>query len=220
MSQTPLSRAARNRGAMKARTWQGAAAAALLAALLTACLAGCGNQAAPSAAFPPPRTSGPTGIAQLRALAARVTCPAFVGGLVPGGPIDGTGAGQHLAKGFTPVAAVECQDSIVQVKGRGRWVEETKRVATSGLGALMTALRKPPSHRLPDVDCPMIAVAVPWFELVAKDGKVIDPAVPRGFCGQPVAAILVVLSKLHWQTVSRTLVEKYKPLLPLMSTRQ
>jgi hypothetical protein len=134
---------------------------------------------------------------------------------MPGTPIARIGSGPDIPSGFTPVAVVECLRSVVRVKDRGVWLAEVKRVATVGLGPLMTELRKPSTtlHFGGPVECPMIVALVPWFELVSRDGQVIQPEIPYGFCDQPVSRVLVALNKLHWRTVSRTLVEKYKAIL-------
>jgi hypothetical protein len=212
---------------VKIRRWQGAAAAALPAALLAASAAGCGSQPAPSAGgLSGVNTGGPVRTLGHRVLtqARKIQCPAFVGALpTPGGPEVAVGGGdatadqtgQHLPSGFVAVAVVECVRSVVPVKGRGQWEAVVKRVATSGLGPLMAALRRP-SSRLPnpdDVACPMTEAPLPWFELVGKDGHVIQPAIPRASCGQPITAIVIALDKLPWLTLSRTLQVKYKPLI-------
>jgi hypothetical protein len=145
----------------------------------------------------------------------KMHCPVSVGGLTLGGPRDQTGQGQHIPRGFAPVAVVQCVSLVVQVKGRGRWLAQVKRIATSDLGPLMTALRKPstPLGAGGPVECPMIAALLPWFELLGTNGQLIQPVLPRTSCGQPIAAVLTALDKLHWRTVSRTLMEKYKAVL-------
>jgi hypothetical protein len=184
----------------------------MLAGLLTASVAGCGTKAAPSGSGKP-RTPSSGAPHQANELAARVHCPAFIGGLYPGTPIARVGSGPYIPSGFKPAAAVECVRSVVRVKGRGLWLADVKRVATSGLGPLMTALRMASHHSPSDIACPMIVVPLPWLELVGQDGQLIQPEIPRGLCGQPASALLAALAHVKWRTVSRTLETKYKAVL-------
>jgi hypothetical protein len=202
--------ASRARGALAPRRWRGAAAAAMLAVLLAVSAAGCGTKPATSYPGPDPAV-GPNWPAAVTS----IHCPAFIGELDPGGPVDRVGAGEHIPKGFVPLAVVQCVRSVVRIKGRGQWLAVVKRVASYGLGPLISALRKPSSnvHAGAPIDCPMIEVPLPWFELVGYGNQVIQPVVPRESCGQPVSGVLTALANLKWQTVSRTLLERYRAVL-------
>jgi hypothetical protein len=136
-----------------------------------------------------------------------VQCPAVIGPLVPlpdsskgGGPVLPAGP---IPAGFKPAAVVECVTVSSINHGIVR-IEDRRRVAVTGLGRLLTALRKPSTPR-PRGVLPACMVPVrswPWFVLVSASGQVVHPVVPVGLCGMPSEAVLASLNSLHWITLS------------------
>jgi len=103
---------------------------------------------------------------------------------------------QAIPAGFIPVAVVLCTPGIVFVNHNGRNVPPTRRIATTALGSLMTALRAPSAPRNSKVDCLDQAVFVPWFVLVGRNGQVIRPKIPVTACGDPSPGVLASLNAL------------------------
>jgi hypothetical protein len=171
-----------------------------LAAGLTACS---GAAAEPARSDPPPRaTSAVTagvgiGIATapvaVRAAARRLKCPA------EGFPT------QPVPAGFTSVAVVECLRVTVTAPGGGLKTEEKREVAVSGLAALLRALRQPSARLRGGVPACMVpASAVPWLELIGRDGQEVHPALPVDSCSMPIVAVRTSLRSLRWVSLGVT----------------
>lgn len=67
----------------------------------------------------------------------------------------------------------------------------------SDLSPLLRALRTPSAQRQ-KVVCPMMAVYLPYFELVLPDGKVFVPKVPVNNCNQPQNLVVQALESLRF----------------------
>jgi hypothetical protein len=84
---------------------------------------------------------------------------------------------------------------------RGLATNVRKEVAVAGLSPLMAALRRPSATQTLTsrvVWCPVVARIVPWLVLIGRDGQLIQPRIPVGACGVPVAPVLASLNSLHW----------------------
>jgi hypothetical protein len=68
--------------------------------------------------------------------------------------------------------------------------------------ALLAALRvadQPPSKGA----CPMLAVVVPYFAFVQRDGRALVPRIPVTGCRLPQPPVLQALYALHFQVIAR-----------------
>jgi hypothetical protein len=165
---------------------------AACAALLATAIAGCASSSvSPSAR--PIRSATP-------AQALRVACP---GGNTAAARRSAALPEERIPAQFVPAAVVLCNPAIVFVNHNGRNVPSTRRVATTGLGRLMTALRAPSAPPDSNVACLDQATYVPWFVLVGRNGRVIRPKVPVTVCGDPSPAVLASLNALRWTTPTR-----------------
>ena len=173
-----------------------AMAAILLAALVTGCgslQAGSGGGAGQTK---PHRTASPRNVRQ-PAGPADLSCP--LKDLRSG--IDQY-RGQPIPAGFTPVAVIECTFTNVNVAGRGEWTALAKRIAVTGFGPLMSALRMPSERAGKNIACVSETLFVPQFVLVGKDGDVIYPKIPKTACGQPTPRVMASLDALKFRTIS------------------
>jgi hypothetical protein len=193
-----------------------AAAALMLAGALAACTSGAGAQpgAAGSASHTAAAASGnrsAPGVAaasasrkpDVLAAARRVKCPAV------DSAISTTGSGpraQPIPAGFRPVAVVECIRIPDIVPVDGTQLEEVRRVAVTGLGRLVAALRMPSTPRSRDLVpvCLLPVPDLPLIVLIGPDDHLVRPRVPIGACGLPIVPVQVSLNSLHWKTLSAT----------------
>jgi hypothetical protein len=156
--------------------------------LLAMVIAGCAS----SAALLPPRPTRPA----IPAHALRVACP---GGKTAAARRSAALPEQVVPARFIPVAVVLCDPGIVFVNHNGRNVPPTRKIATTGLGRLMTALRAPSAPRNSNVNCLDQAVYTPWFVVVGRNGQVIRPKIPVTVCGDPSPAVLASLNALPFR---------------------
>jgi hypothetical protein len=97
---------------------------------------------------------------------------------------------------------VLCNPAIVFLNHDGRNAPATRQVAAGNLGRLMTALRAPSVRPRPSVICPVQAVEIAWFVLVARSGQVLRPKIPVTACGDPSPAVLASLNALRWSRLT------------------
>jgi hypothetical protein len=183
--------------------------AALLGAVTA--LAGCGTVTAPAAsggpqqtatkvASPPPHASAspvPTTTAGPPVVSGRPACAGWPSNAVRDKPLPAS---------FVPAAALRCVAGDQLVPGKGQWQTATLERAEGNLAPLVAALRQPSGHRAPGMICPAIAIELPQFVLVGKDGTALWPALPVSGCGLVQSPVLAALAALPWQPVSVRLV--------------
>lgn len=201
------------------------------AIVLTATLAACGSAAGPQSAAGPkagqsvtagsahsPSSSSPsgpaataTGRAGVLAEARRVQCPP--GGAGVPGPPGRFQPGEPIPAGFKPLAVVECVRIPVIVPVTGGPIVELRRVAFTGLGRLVAALRLPSTPRRRGLvpACLAPIASLPWLMLIGPGDQLVHPRIPLGICGQPIVPVLASLSSLHWQTLGTTVVGRRLP---------
>jgi hypothetical protein len=161
-------------------------------------VAGSGRNSAPAGA-----AAGPASHADILAEARRVKCPALDGAMSPWG---GSLAARPIPAGFRPVAVIECIRVPAIVPVNGPQPVEVRRVAVSGLGRLVAALRLPsiPRSRGLLPACLVPDTAIPWLVFIGPGDHLLHPRVPIGACGLPIVPVLVSLRSLHWKTLSTT----------------
>lgn len=170
-------------------------AAAFVPAVLAVTLAGCASSARSTPAHPAAPEAGRPAIP---AQALRVACPNTGGkagrqaAALPAAPVPA---------GFVPAAVVVCTPAIVLVNG-GASAAPVRKIAVTGLGRLVAALRAPTPRLPPGTVCATQLVYLPWFVLVGENGQVIRPKIPLGPCGELSAAVMHSLDALHWAAVS------------------
>ena len=105
---------------------------------------------------------------------------------------------------FTAVAAVQCKDEVETVPGDGTWDTALAQRASSGLSALITALRTPSTQTLPpNTACGGVGVVIPDFALVDVQGRIVRPSLPYDACGEPLTSALDAERALPWKTETR-----------------
>jgi hypothetical protein len=164
----------------------------------SAAAAGSGSGSAP--------TGGASTASQAGVLAAarRVRCPAGWDSVtsVPGRNLRA----ERIPAGFRPVAVVECTRVPTIVPVAGIRIVELRRVAVTGLGPLVAALRLPslPRSRALVPACLLPVATLPWIVLIGPGDHLLHPQVPIGDCGLPITPVQTSLSSLHWKTLSAT----------------
>jgi hypothetical protein len=181
--------------------------------MLTAMLAACGSVAAPGSAasgqsprpggtVPSSAAASPPSRADVLAAARRVKCPSWKSAISPPSSMPA----QRIPAGFRPVAVVECIRVPAIVPVAGTHLQEVRRVAFTGLGRLVAALRLPSTPRSRGLvpACLMPVANLPWIVLIGPGDHLVRPRVPTGACGAPIVPVEVSLSSLHWKTLSAT----------------
>jgi hypothetical protein len=100
------------------------------------------------------------------------------------------------------VEALRCVLGTRTVPGKGVYASATLERATSDLGILVDALRRPSGHMLPGTVCPALAMLPPQLVLIAGNGAMISPRFPVNGCGMIQGQVLYALAKMPWQVVS------------------
>ncbi len=198
----------------------GQLALAAIALMLTAALAACGSAAPPPS--PPSGSAGQSATpaagrgaasssaasstaskADVLAAARRVKCPALDGTISRSGRSLRT---EPIPAGFRPVALVECIRVPGIVPVDESQAVEVRRVAVTGLGRLVAALRLPSTPRTRGLvpACLLPVAGFPWIVLIGPGDHLVRPRVPIGACGLPIVPVQVSLSSLHWRTLSPT----------------
>jgi hypothetical protein len=207
------------------RGLKGQLAIGVVALTLTSALAACASAVAPGSAAPSAQvrsagqaapaagssrssapagtTAGPASHADILAEARRVKCPALDGAMSPWG---GSLRARPIPAGFRPVAVIECIRVPAIVPVDGPQPVEMRRVAVSGLGRLVAALRLPSTPRSRGLvpACLVPDLALPWLVFIGPGDHLLHPRVPIGACGLPIVPVLVSLRSLHWKTLSTT----------------
>jgi hypothetical protein len=171
----------------------------ILGAVLTgACsttLAGC-----LTGASDPPGQGGPapTAAVQPRWTSCGDAAPTLFGSAAPRSrpPLPGADppGRSRLPGDFAATAAVLCtQEGRPPADGGGYPVATERRAAD--VGELVTALRLPDQPRT-DNPCPAIAIHLPWFALLDREGRWTRPGVPADPCGQPRVEVREALAGL------------------------
>jgi hypothetical protein len=124
-------------------------------------------------------------------------------------PRAGSGGqpGQPVPAGFRPVAVVECVAPGPVGTGYTGTMQR-RRAAVTRLSGLIAALRDAEAHP-PAPGSLTLCLPRPgtlWFVLVGKDGRLIQPQVPVGYCSPAGQAVLTDLSSLTWITLGVTVV--------------
>ena len=107
-----------------------------------------------------------------------------------------------LPADFEAVAVVRCEDEVQTVAGDGTWNFALAQRATSGLSALMTALRTPSSSAPSGSSfaCSAVGIVVPDFALVDAQGRILRPTLPHDVCALPLTAAIDAVNALPWKT--------------------
>ena len=106
-----------------------------------------------------------------------------------------------LPADFHAVAAVRCMSRSRMVPGDGEWAFADADRADSGLAPMVAALRLPPEPTpTGTVACAAVGILVPPFALVDASGTVVNPVLPKSFCGQPLKQVLDAMNALPWRT--------------------
>jgi hypothetical protein len=106
-----------------------------------------------------------------------------------------------LPADFHAIAAVRCMSRSRMVPGDGEWGVVDADRADSGLAAMIAALRLPPEPTpTAQYACAAVGILVPPFALVDAKGVVVDPVLPRSFCGAPLKQVLDAMNALPWRT--------------------
>jgi hypothetical protein len=92
------------------------------------------------------------------------------------------------------------------VPGKGTWETATLERATTGLTALVNALREPTLQRSPGMICNMLAMIPPQVLLISDSGKLVIPKLPKAACGLVRSNVIAALNALSWTPVSVRLV--------------
>jgi len=161
-------------------------------ALLVTAIVGCSSSSVPPTARPIQSA--------IPSQAQRIACP---GSRTAAARRSAALPERSIPAPFVPVAVVLCNPAIVFVNHNDRTVPPTERVATAGLGRLMTALRAPSARPESDVACLDQATYVAWFVLVGRNGLIIRPKIPVTVYGDPSPAVLASLNALRWTTPTR-----------------
>ncbi len=139
--------------------------------------------------------------------AAALTCTGPLAGPEPPGPgaaLPSPAGGGPLPQHFTPVTAYRCVRAVQAVPGDGDWLVRHDQRATSGLAALVRALRLPSEDAEPGVACSAIGTMPPAVALTGTDGRTVIPTIPHGTCGAPLPAVTKAAAALPWHTVATT----------------
>ncbi len=160
---------------------------------LAVAMTGCASPARSTPAHPAAPEAGRPGIP---AQALRVACPSASS---TAGRQAAALPAEAVPEGFVPAAVVLCTLAIVPVNG-GMSTAPVRKIAVTGLGRLVAALRAPTPGLPPGTACAAQLIALPWFVLVGENGQVILPKIPLDPCGEPSAAVMQSLDALHWVT--------------------
>jgi hypothetical protein len=114
--------------------------------------------------------------------------------------------GQTNRKGAKPVPGDILIDwvlrcSVVPQPGGTRYLVVER--SDSDPAALLTALRSP-DQALSKGACPAIAMVVPYFALIERDGATLVPRLPVTGCRLPQAAAIQALNALRFTVIGRT----------------
>jgi hypothetical protein len=116
---------------------------------------------------------------------------------------------EPLPAHFDVDAVYECQQTDATVAGRGQWFVEDQTKASSRLGRLLSALRRPDQPPPGGgVSCPADEVVAPLLVVVGRRGVVLRPAIPTDVCQQTQPAVFEALGKLRWTVVHRQLLHQ------------
>ncbi len=110
-----------------------------------------------------------------------------------------TAARQALPQDFRPVALHACSVDVETVPGKGQWLVATQRNATSGLEALVTALRAADEHS-GDGACAANFDPDPMVWLIDAHGRGVLPRWPRNGCGHLQPAATAALAAVSFTT--------------------
>ncbi len=177
--------------------------AAVLSAIV---LAGCGSSVATGSGSGAASTSTTT-IAVPQAVSGPGFCPAGVLRMRI----------ERLPARFDVTGAVECSEDLASVPGRGQWLVEDEKEASSGLSRLASALRHRDQAPPPGgVACAAVLVPVPQV-VVVGGGKVLRPRFPLDECHQPQSPALSALRALPWRLVHRRLLRQVETPAELAS---
>ena len=124
---------------------------------------------------------------------------------------------QPLPKDFVPVTARRCVLKTVAVPGDGEWQVRDEQEATEGLDQLVAVLRQPSSPPVEGRACPAIGVVPADLTLVDAGGRTVDPSLPHGECGLPVAQAMQAVEALPWKSVKQTRVSRVRSQLEIDS---
>lgn len=108
---------------------------------------------------------------------------------------------EKVPAGFDPVLLISCEEQERTTPHDGEWTVLAEEHATSGLAAIVAALRSTPPPPPPgEIACASDLPIDPWFLLVDRSGRVVLPVIPHDrACDKP---IYLPLDKLHFTTVS------------------
>ena len=111
-----------------------------------------------------------------------------------------------LPASFAPVAAERCVTGAETIPGKGLWQVATLQRADSDLGALVSALHRPPGRHQPGTACPMLAIIPPQILLISSTGQELIPTLPVSGCGLIQTQVLAAIAALPWRVVSVRLI--------------
>jgi hypothetical protein len=111
---------------------------------------------------------------------------------------------------FDAVAVVQCANGTRRYAGDGEWATLARRVATTGMPRLLTALKRPDERARSGVACAAIAYGPLDILLVDRHGRYLHPRFPETGCGAPQPAFSSALAALRWRTVSVTRVQQLR----------
>ena len=108
---------------------------------------------------------------------------------------------EKLPAGFEPVLLITCDEREKVTSHDGEWTVVVEKHATSGLTAVVAALRSTPTPAPKGpIACAADLELDPWFLLVDRAGRVVLPVVPHErACDKPID---LGLTKLHYTVVS------------------
>lgn len=124
---------------------------------------------------------------------------------------------EKLPAGFEPVLLITCEWQERTTAHDGEWTFRVEKRATSGLDAVVAALRStPPPPPTGSYGCDAVLRLDPWFLLVDRAGRVVLPVVPHDrACDQPID---VGLSKLHFTEATAKRVQQQSTAAELASS--
>jgi hypothetical protein len=114
---------------------------------------------------------------------------------------------EPLPAGFSPVLLITCAVEERTSPASGEWTYRVEKRATTGLDAVVAALRStPPPPPTGSYGCDAALRLDPWFLLIDTSGRVVLPVVPHDrACDDPID---VGLERLHYTTASATKVRQ------------
>jgi hypothetical protein len=173
--------------------------------ILATALAVTGCASATDNAAPGSNSSAPAGGAGTGPATGRPSSSPSMKPIVDRCPVQ-LDEGQANRKGAKPVPGdiqvdwvLRC--SVAPRAGGTRYLQVER--SDSDPSALLAALRAPDEPRSKGA-CPAIAMVVPYFALVERDGTTLVPKLPETGCRLPQAAAVQALNALRFTVISRT----------------